>query len=108
MAQTRFTLPASATLDANGNGAAVVTARGDLQVMHTRVTVGPPPGKAATVKQPLVTIYLDGVEFESTHSGANDQSDTAYQLAAQDSVTCEWTGGDPGAVATMYLRGVWL
>lgn len=104
---TRFTLPASDVLNSNGDGEATVTARGPLLVMHTRVTVGPAPGQEKTVKQPDVTIYVDGVEFESTHSGARDQSDTKYELAASEQVRCVWTGGDPGATATMYLRGVW-
>lgn len=105
---TRFTLPASIRLDANGNGEASITARGDLQVTHTRVTVGPAGGAAKVVKQPRVTLYLDGLPFESTYSGANDQTATAYQLAAGETVTCKWAGGDPGATATFYLRGVWL
>lgn len=104
----RVRLPASTVLDATGAGTVSVTARADLMVTHLRVTVGPAPGQTKVIKQPSVTVQVEGEDFESTHSGARDQSDTQYELAASESVTCEWTGGDPGATATMYLRGVWL
>lgn len=105
---TRFTLPGQIVLDASGGGEVTITARGDLRVQHTRVTVGPAPGNETTVKQPDAIVYVDGKEFESTHSGARDQSDTEYELAAGEPVRCVWINGDPGATATIYLRGVWL
>lgn len=104
----RVRLPASTMLDTNGNGSATVTARGDMMVTHIRLTVSPAPGKTKVEKQPEATTFIDGEAFESTHSGAKDQSDTQFELAASESVSVQWTGGDPGAPATMYVRGVWL
>lgn len=102
----RFQLPASTVLDADGNGTATLTARGTWDVMHTRVTVGPAPGQTRVVRQPRALLYLNGTEFEGTYAGSNSQSDTQHQMQAGESIECRWTGGDAGATATLYVRGM--
>ena len=99
---------ASTTLDGSGGGEASVVMRTGVQVQHTRVSVGPAPGASSVLKQPRALICVNGVEFEGTHSGASDQSATVYELAAGDVLVCRWAGGDPGAVARLWLRGVVL
>lgn len=99
-----YALPSQVTLDANGDGAVMFTAREDLTVTHTRVSVSPAPGAAFTVRQPRALVYVNGVEFEGTYTGGGDQSGTQYVLAATDTVECRWTGGDPGAAARLVLR----
>lgn len=101
----RHQLPAQTRLDASGAGSVTITARHPLAVYHTRVSVRPAPGAASLVKQPAAMILVDGLELEGSYSGANDQSATAYQIDAGGTIECRWTGGDPGAVATLVIRG---
>jgi len=90
----------STPLDLSGNGAATFTApNGTLDVEHVRVTV------ATNVKEPTATLFIDGIEFEGSYSGSNDQTDSAFTLTAQQQLSCAWVGGDPGATATMIIRG---
>lgn len=101
----RHQLPAQTRLDATGAGSVTITARHPLAVFHTRVSVAPLPGQAKPVNRPSAVVYLNGLEFEDTQSGWRDQSATAYELDAGDTVECRWTGGDPGALATLIIRG---
>lgn len=103
---TRFMQPAATTLDVNGAGSVELTAHGDWAVEHTRVSVGPVAGQERPVKVPRALLYLNGAEFEGTASGANDQSDTRHLMSSGDRLECRWSGGDPGARATLYVRGI--
>lgn len=105
MSTTVSTLPAQVRLDASGNGEVIITTRGPATIMHTRIQVAPVPPAAAVVSRPKATTYLNGAQFESTDSGHQDQSPTSYPMQAGDTISCVWTGGDPGALATMYVRG---
>lgn len=101
----RVTLPQQVRLDGTGAGIATVTAREPLAVAHTRVTVAPLPGQSAPIKRPRAVVYVDGLEFEDTYSGHRDASASAYELDSGGTVECRWTGGDPGALATLIIRG---
>jgi hypothetical protein len=48
---------------------------------------------------------IDGVPLEGTYSGNHDTSDTAYVVPSGSMLTCTWTGGTPGAAATLAIRG---
>ena len=101
MGSRRQTYTESTIIAADGTGAATFTARGGvLHVEHVRLTV------SSAVSKPTATLYLNGGNFEGTYSGANDQSDTKYDMAGGEALACAWVGADPGARATMYVRGV--
>lgn len=102
----RHTLPTQTRLDATGAGAVTFTARHPVRIWHARVKVTPAAGAATLTKRPRAVLYLNGEEFESTYSGANDQTATSYDLDASETIECRWTGGDPGALATLILRGI--
>lgn len=85
---------------ADGSGSVTFTARGTMHVAHVRLVV------STSVKKPTATLYLNGVNFEGSYSGANDQSDSAYDMNNGDMLTCTWAGADVAARATMYVRGV--
>lgn len=95
-------------LDASGAGAVEITMRSDFLMQRTRwvVTGGTKPVGATTDNVPKANNKIDGVPFEGTDSGNNDQSNSVQLLQSQSSVECEWTGGNPGATATLYLWGV--
>jgi hypothetical protein len=96
----RQTFSASVTLDAAGGGTASIVARGDLAVEHTRVFT------STGLNVPTATLYLNGKQFEGSDVGSNDQSDTRHLMLAGDQLDCVWAGGDAGARATIYVRGI--
>lgn len=101
-----YAIPTQTRLDAAGSGSVTFTARFLLAVTHTRVSVDPVAPAVRVVKQPTALVSVNGQEFEGSYTGANDQSDTAYELQPGDTVTCEWANGDPGAAARLIIRGV--
>lgn len=101
----RYQLPAQVRLDAAGNGTASITLRHPLAVTHTRLSVAPLAGQPAVVKRPAAVVSINGLPFEDTYSGHRAHSDSTYHLDQGDTVECRWTGGDPGALATLILRG---
>jgi hypothetical protein len=100
----RFPFPVR--LDAAGNGEVTFTARGDVQVQHTRVSVAPIPPAIRSAKIPIAQLYLNGVEWEGSVTGNGDDSDTHYLMLAQDQLRCVWTAGDPQAFALLVVRGI--
>lgn len=101
MGQRRQTYTEATTIGVDGTGTAEFTARGGvLHVEHVRITV------SSAVSKPTATLYLNGVSFEGTYSAANDQSDTKHDMLGGDTLACSWERADPGARATMYVRGV--
>lgn len=100
MGSRRQTYTVGSIIDATGAGSAVFTApAGTLHVEHVRLTV------STTLSQPTATLLLNGANFEGSYSGGNDQSDSRYDLQAQETLECVWAHADPGARATMYVRG---
>lgn len=94
----------SVRLDAAGGGFVTYTARGDVLITITRVLVVGPGGVPPTLQ---TTAYVDvnGDDLDGSETGNNDTSDTQHLMLAGDILTCRWAGGDPGAVATLTLRG---
>ena len=91
---------ASTIIDAAGFGSAIFTApNGVLHVDHTRIVV------SSDTAQPTATLLVNGADFEGSYSGANDTSDSAYELQAGETVECAWSGADPGATGTLYIWG---
>lgn len=105
MPAQRDSQPASTVLDAAGDGQAELTVRSEFVVSHTSVRVGPAPGETRVIRQPRAELLLNGEQFEGSYSGASDQSDTRHLMLPGDTLTCVWTGGDPGATATVRIRG---
>lgn len=101
----RTKLTGQVRLDAAGNGTVTLTAGTSLMVTHTRLRVDPAPGAQAVNKRPRAMVSVAGDELEGTYSGHNDASDTTYEVDGADTIECEWTGGDPGALATVITRG---
>lgn len=88
----------SAVVEPDGTAAATFTApNGTLHVYQTRVTV------TTDVSQPTATLYINGAEFDGSYTGANDTSDSAYDLESGDQLECRWVGADVGATATLYV-----
>lgn len=92
----------SVVLDASGNGSVQITMRADFVLQRTRWVV---QGGTGT-NQATAENFIDSQPFEGTYSGDNDQSNSGRLLTAQNTVSCEWTGGRPGGVATLYLWGI--
>lgn len=84
------------------------------------VTIGCPSGvrwriTAATVSttstaRTTASLYLgaptDSGFLEGTYSGNRDATNTEHLVLGGEVVTCVWTGGTPGARATLRLAGV--
>lgn len=101
----RVKLTGQVRLDASGDGRVTLTARQPFTVTHTRLTVAPLSGQTTVLQRPKGVVYVTGDEFEDTYSGHRASSDTVYPLEAGDTVECQWTGGDAGALATLIVRG---
>lgn len=93
------------TLDGDGNG--------------TCTPVGPTsPSETWTVSlisvqctsaraEAIASVYLDGALLGTTTWGSTGDSDSAIsqQVMPGQQVTATWTGGDPGAIATLTVFG---
>lgn len=95
----------SVTLDAAGTGSVQFTMRGDVLIGHTRVVVLKANG-TSPILQSTAMIDTNGDSFEGSYSGNNDASDTTHLMLSGEILTCSWTGGDVGAIATCTLRGI--
>lgn len=95
-------------LDASGNGAVTIGPSYSYQIWKpTQINVL----VSSNQKEPVfkyyrgssigLTNYLGG-----TYTGSNDQSDISGQILQPGEVfLCVWTGGDPGALASVGLNG---
>lgn len=95
---------ATTVLDASGNGVASLTPDGgDWKVTITSVSVN------SSTSEPTANLYLNTVGdvgfIEGTYSGSSDSSDTSYVVSLGEVLYCQWTGGDPGATATLRITG---
>lgn len=102
----RLRLVGQVRLDANGNGVVTLTVRDFSTVTHTRVTVEPLPGQTQVVKRPRAVLYVQGDNHADTYSGHRDTDPAPYDLDPGDTIECQWTGGDAGALATLTVKGV--
>lgn len=99
---------ASIQLDGSGNGAVTIGPAYSYQVWTpTQINVqvssntSEPVFKYYRGRSIGLTNFLGG-----TYTGSNDQSDISGQiLQAGDVFLCVWTGGDPGAFASVSLNG---
>jgi actin-like ATPase involved in cell morphogenesis len=101
---SRFIRTGQATFDAAGTA---------------QVTIGVPNGVTWRVEVTTVTttsttrttasVYLGSPSpaamVDSTYSGNRDTSDTVHEVIGGELVTCQWTGGDVGKVATLRISG---
>lgn len=101
----RLRLVGQVRLDANGDGSVAVTARTAGTVRHTRVTVEPLAGQTEAVNRPRAVVYVAGDNHADTYSGHHDTDPDPYPVDPGDTIECRWTGGDPGALATLTLKG---
>jgi hypothetical protein len=96
---------ASVVLDASGNGT-VTLVPNRLEtwfVTSTAVRV------TSNTKEPTATTYVgavaDGNTLSSTFSGSRDSSPEQQTLQPGQPLLCQWSGGDPGATATLTVLG---
>lgn len=102
------TLPpkrASVVLDASGNGT-VQLQPNRLETWHVSSTA---VRVTSNTLEPVATTYVtsvdDGHILSSTFSGSNDSSPEVQDLQPGQPIFCRWTGGDPGATATLTVLG---
>jgi hypothetical protein len=96
------------TLDGSGNGSVTFGPdRGNTQWIIRRASV-----KTSTnISEPIASIYRGSVNpgtlISATYSGAQDTDSDINDnpLFTGEYYTCEWTGGDPGATATIAFSG---
>lgn len=108
--KARFSAQDSVILDANGYGVITLTPHGtQWEIDSMRVFVTPLSGNPQTFEA-TVNVYQGflslGNAVDGTSSGSTgDTSDTVHYLDDGQSLIVEWTGGDPGAQATVVVRG---
>lgn len=96
---------ADATLDAAGNGTAVLQVPA-LETWHlTRVAVS----ATSNTSEPEARVYIGSVIpsnlLGGTYSGSLDSSDETQDVQPGQRIYCVWSGGDPGASATLSVFG---
>lgn len=90
------------TLDANGDGTIRLSPAGEKwEVTSTYVEC------SDTTSEAVCKVFRrNGFPLGGTYSGSSgDANDTRYYLEDGHAVTIEWTGGTPGATATVTLTG---
>lgn len=101
----RFVSPAQVKLDASGNGQVTVSP-GSVDWVTTLITVS----TSTATKHPQANLYLDQVAptclLEGTYTGDNDSTNTSHLVQSSQQLICAWTGGDPGATATVRVTGL--
>lgn len=106
MRRPTFRVPKQVRIGADGTGTVTVTAPAGVVWKITRTTVK----TSTSVLKPTATIYegsrADATAFvEDTGKGRGDISDTPHYLNGGESLTCQWTGADVGAIATLTVAG---
>jgi hypothetical protein len=96
----------STTLSAAGAGTVRIGPYSLAQRWHVtgaRVKV------SSNTNEPSANLYQGskGTFLGGTYSGSNDSTDLNVILD-NSTILCEWTGGDAGATATLYLSGEYL
>ena len=96
------------TLDGSGNATIIVGPRNALQTWYpNRISVN----VTSNVKEPVFKYYrgttVGNVNYiDGTYTGSNDSSQVlGIVLHPGESLLCQWTGGDVGAIATVTLGG---
>jgi hypothetical protein len=101
----RFSTNSNVTLDVNGYGAIRLAPAGQKwQITSTNVLC------STRVAEARCRVYIGQVSdsnvIDGTYSGSSgDTSDTVYYLNDGEAMWVEWSGGDPGAIATVKING---
>jgi hypothetical protein len=99
---------AQVTLDSSGNGTVKLGPRRLTQIWNvTNIAVA----VSTNVLEATATTYLGAVaapnSLGGTYSGSGDANSTDVTLRAGQFISCRWTGGDAGAVATLSVYGTY-
>lgn len=105
MTAVQLSVPASVTLDASGAGEVTVGPDAGPPVWHiTKVVVSTSrPGQAPVPRFQLLD--EQGRVRGQTYDGSYDESDFDLILTRGQHLTGQWTGGNSGDQATMWLYG---
>lgn len=92
------------TLDGSGNGVVRVAPKmADWEVTRVSISV------SSATNEPTFKMYENGISegdfLEGTWTGSLNTSETRHPLRNGESLLGVWSGGDPGASATMVVRG---
>lgn len=102
---------AQVTLDANGNGAVQIgpeKQRESWMIQSMSVSV------SSNTNEPTFKVYRGSSSaitslISGTYAGSFDTDTTFnYMLEENGKLTCVWTGGDAGALATVVVHGTVL
>lgn len=99
---------ASVVLNAAGNG----TVQLQCPTVETWTVSRTAVSTTTNVLEPTAQTYIGqvapGSALSGTYSGSLDSSDENQQINPGQSLYCVWTGGDPGATATLSVFGTKL
>lgn len=93
----------SVVLNASGNGSVKLgptSTRAVWHVTNAAVTV------SSNTLEPQAILYQNtkASKLAGTNTGSNDSTNLDVWVR-NGFILCEWTGGDPGATATLFLYG---
>jgi hypothetical protein len=99
---------ASVKLDAQGNGTVALYCPTLETWTVTRTAVSTTTNVLEATAVTYVGQVSPGSQLSGTYSGSLDSSDEQQQINPGQSLLCVWTGGDPGATATLSIFGTRL
>lgn len=105
----RLSESGTTVLDSDGYGVARLTCPPGQRwrVTSVSIQVNPTPDGSGLI--PSATLYRGdpspSARLDGTDAGANNTSDLAFTLVQGESVSIEWTAGDPGATAFFTING---
>lgn len=107
---TRIQAVANVTIDATGTGYCTVTCPSGVRWEVDLTSVSTNVSDPTMADQPLVSLYLgsapNAAQFlEGSYSGNRDASDSHFRLLEGESLTAQWTGAEPGLIATLRVSG---
>lgn len=105
MRPMRFSRSYHTVADASGSGTITVTTVGPHDWVIEAATVS---AAASAVKQSAADLYLGGTldssRVDGTYTGNKDTVRGVGTLTAGDTLTCVWSGADPGIPLTLRLQ----
>jgi len=99
----QFPKAVGVTLDSSGAGTvSIAPTYGDWVVLNIALTV------SSATAQPTARLYRNFVAapnyLSGSYTGSNDNNTDRIILRGNEQLFCVWTGGDPGARATMVCQ----
>lgn len=95
---------AAYTVVLNGSGNGTIRwspSQGSWLVQQCAATV------TTSTNEPEFSTFIDGMFVGGSYSGSKTNDTTFNQtVVAQQALSATWTGGDPGATATLIISGV--